>query len=87
MCGRLIVRGSFSNNQLPEHGPLQLPGVAGSSSSTALTGSAAKLCRTAKRSGPDGQGLMAKGRVSLSSLLTVRNERKADFVLPVSLNS
>ena len=33
-------------NHTPEHGPLRLPGVAGSSSPAALTGCAAKLRRT-----------------------------------------
>ena len=43
-------------------GPLRLPGIAGSSSPTALTGKAGKLRRTAMRSGPDGQGLIATAR-------------------------
>ncbi len=43
-------------------GHLRLPGVAGSSSPTALTGRAGKLRRTAWRSGPAGLGLMANSR-------------------------
>ena len=49
-------------------GHLRLPGDAGSSSPTALTGRAGKLRRTAWRSGPAGLGLMALMPNCLSGL-------------------
>jgi len=46
-------------------GPLRLPGVAGSSSPTALTGKAGKLRRIPPGFGPAGWGLMAKASKKL----------------------
>jgi len=51
LLGLLLPEGQ--RNEQPD-GPLRLPGVAGSSSPTALTGRAGKLRRTAMRSGPAG---------------------------------